>query len=281
MLFNTLIGWIPDGQVCKLARSPLEKVASTLGLRVRRLLADEYGKLYFLMLLVNDGDSMASWRIDFLGQASKAACLVYMDAGVAFLGSHSGDSQLVVIKESGVEVLQTFPNIAPILDFTVMDMGNRSSDAPVNEFSSGQARIVTGSGAFKDGSLRSVRSGVGLEDLGSIGEMGAPVSDISSLRSGAGADLDDTLVVSFVASTRVFRFSPNGEVEEVDNFRGFELSESTLYARSLPDGRAVQVTSSAVLLSDNDGGMVTDTWRPPNGTSITAVSGSGIPYSFR
>ena len=125
----------------------------------------------------------AGHQLDLLGETSRASTLVYLDGGKIFVGSHQGDSQVIQISKQNLEVIQTFANIAPILDFTVMDMGNRTADAPVNEFSSGQARIVTGSGAFKDGSLRSIRSGVGLEDLGSIGDMGAPVSEIFSLRS--------------------------------------------------------------------------------------------------
>ena len=238
----------------------------------RYVLADDYGTLYLLFVQQNGEGEYAGHRIDILGQTSRASTLVYLDAGRIFVGSHQGDSQVIQISERSLEIIQTIPNIAPILDFTVMDMGNRGSDAPVNEFSSGQARIVTGSGAFKDGSLRSVRSGVGLEDLGSIGEMGAPVSAIFSLRSSTAPEVEDTLVVSFVSNTRVFAFSSDGEVEEVENFRGFELGESTLYACSLPDGRAIQVVSSGVLLSDADAGMVLDTWRPPGGNSITAVS---------
>ena len=239
----------------------------------RYVLADDYGKLYLLFVQQNSEGEYAGHKIDVLGETSRASTLVYLDAGRIFVGSHQGDSQVIQISERSLEVVQTFPNIAPILDFAVMDMGNRSSDAPVNEFSSGQARIVTGSGAFKDGSLRSVRSGVGLEDLGSIGDMEAPVSSIFSLKSSAALEMEDTLVVSFVAHTRVFRFSSDGEVEEVESFRGFDLAESTLYTSSLPDGRAVQVTSSALFLSDAEGGMTTDTWRPPGDASITAVSG--------
>ena len=238
----------------------------------RYVLADDYGKLYLLFVQQSAEGEYAGHQIDVLGETSRASTLVYLDAGRIFVGSHQGDSQVIQISEKSLEILQVFPNIAPILDFTVMDLGNRSSDAPVNEVSSGQARIVTGSGAFKDGSLRSVRSGVGLEDLGSIGEMGAPVSSLFNLRSSAGVELDDALVVSFVAHTRVFTFAADGEVEEVESFRGFELGESTLYAGSLPDGRAVQVTNSAVFLSDAEGGMVTNTWRPPAGSTITAVS---------
>lgn len=238
----------------------------------RYVLADDYGRLYLLFVQQNVDGEYTGHQIDLLGITSRANVLVYLDGGRIFVGSHQGDSQVIQISERSLEVVQTFPNIAPILDFTVMDMGNRSSDAPVNEFSSGQARIVTGSGAFKDGSLRSVRSGVGLEDLGSIGDMGAPVTAIFSMRSSSAADLDDSLVVSFVGSTRVFRFSADGEVEEIESFRAFDLGESTLYAASLPDGRAVQVTSSAAVLADADGRMALDTWKPPAGTSITAVS---------
>lgn len=241
----------------------------------RYALADDYGKMYLLFIQQNAEGEYAGHQIDVLGETSRASTLVYLDEGRIFVGSNQGDSQVVQIKERGLEIVQTFPNIAPILDFTVMDMGNRSKEAVVNEFSSGQARIVTGSGAFKDGSLRSVRSGVGLEDLGSIAEMGAPVTSMFSLRSGAQSELVDTLVVSLVSHTRVFRFDEEGQVEEVGDFRGFDLGDATLHAGDLSDGRALQVTSSSVLLTEADSGMVTDTWRPPGEASITSVYADG------
>jgi DNA damage-binding protein 1 len=272
---ETRISYVDEWDYSVRAEEPLEEATVFVAWCAvddqRYVLADDYGRLYLLLVRQNADGEYAGHRIDVLGETSRASTLVYLDGGRVFVGSHQGDSQIIQISERSLEVVQTFDNVAPILDFTVMDMGNRSSDAPVNEFSSGQARIVTGSGAFKDGSLRSVRSGVGLEDVGAIGDMGAPVSGIFSLRSAGRVEMDDTLVVSFVSHTRVFLFSPDGEVEEVeDSFRGFRLDESTLYAYSLPDGRAVQVTSSALILSDAD--MVTDTWQPPSGQSITAVS---------
>ncbi|WPH04392.1 mono-functional DNA-alkylating methyl methanesulfonate N-term-domain-containing protein [Acrodontium crateriforme] len=235
----------------------------------RYVLADDYGKLYLLFIQQNDDGEYAGHQLDVLGETSRASTLVYLDEGRIFVGSHQGDSQVIQISERNIEVVQTFSNIAPILDFTVMDMGNRTADAPVNEFSSGQARIVTGSGAFKDGSLRSVRSGVGLEDLGSIGEMGAPVSAVFSLRSSTCTETADTLVVSFVTHTRVFVFASDGDVEEVESYRGFNMDESTLYAGDLPNGKVIQVTSQGVILAD------VQTWTPPKGSSITAVTANG------
>ena len=243
----------------------------------RFILADDYGKLYLLMVQQKSNGEYQSHQIDVLGETSRASTLVYLDEGRVFVGSHQGDSQIIQISPRKIEVLQTFSNIAPILDFTIMDMGNRSADAPVNEFSSGQARIVTGSGAFKDGSLRSVRSGVGLEDKGTLGDQGEPISAVFSLSSSSTAyEVVDTLIVSFVDHSSAIVFSEeDGEVEARDEFRGFDLSQSTLYAGNLSNLRALQVTSSAVLLTDADGGMVIDRWESPSGTTISSVAVDG------
>jgi DNA damage-binding protein 1 len=237
----------------------------------RFVLADEYGKLYLLMVLLSSKHDLDGWKLDVIGETSRASTLVYLDAGRIFVGSHQGNSQLIQITPGSIEILQTFPNIAPVLDFTVMDMGNRSSDAQVNEYSSGQARIVTGSGAFKDGSLRSVRSGVGLEDLGLIGDM-ENVIDIFSLKSSPESEFADTMVVSFIAQTRVFNFSSDGDVEEVDNFKGMDLSQSTLFATNLPSGKILQITSSAIQINDTESGMTLASWSPDGNSSIAAAS---------
>ncbi|KAK4893071.1 hypothetical protein LTR28_002244, partial [Elasticomyces elasticus] len=209
----------------------------------RFVLADEYGRLYLLMVKLSNRDEFEGWQLDQLGETSRASTLVYLDAGLVFVGSHQGDSQVIKITPQSMEIIQTFPNIAPILDFTVMDMGNRSSDAPVNEYSSGQARIVTGSGAYKDGSLRSVRSGVGLDNLGTIAEM-AHITGMFDLKIGPDGHLADTLIVSFINHTRVLHFDEVGEIEELPKLNAMSLDESTLFASSPPGNRALQVTSS-------------------------------------
>ena len=237
----------------------------------RWLIADDYGKLYLFMLLLRNEDEVQGWKLDMIGETSRASVLIYLDGGYVFLGSHQGDSQLIQIREKTIEVIQTFSNIAPILDFTIMDMGSRTGEGQTNEYSSGQARIVTGSGAFNDGSLRSVRSGVGLEDLGVLAEM-EHISDIFALRSSGTAEQVDTLIVSFVDETRVFRFSAEGEVEEVNEYKAFSLSEGTLLALNVSNDRVIQVTRSAVRLIDWESEMVVSEWAPADEQAITAVS---------
>ena len=237
----------------------------------RYVFADEYGKLYLFMLGIDEQHMVTGWQLDVIGQTTKASTLVYLGEGRVFVGSHQGDSQVITIRPQALEVAQTLPNIAPILDFTIMDMGNQSGEGPVNEFSSGQARLVTGSGAFKDGSLRSLRSGVGLEDLGLLDRM-ENVTDIFSLRSNPQSVFDDTLIVSFVDESRVFQFDPDGNVEEFGEFRGMRLDVGTLYAGNVAGGKMVHVIQKAILVSDLESGMVTADWKPTGKGAITAVS---------
>ena len=274
VLSETQITYIDDvsrEQLSEPLREPTIFCAWTHVEDLRWLLADEYGKLYFLMLLVVDGGEVTGWQLDCLGTTSRASCLVYLDGGYVFIGSHQGDSQVVQIQEQGVEVLQTFANIAPILDFAIMDMGSREGEGQTNEFSSGQARIVTGSGAYQDGSLRSVRSGVGLEELGSLGAM-EHITDLFALQSDPKSEYYDTLVASFTNETRIFLFDPVGEVEEVDAYNSFNLSEGTLLATNISQGRLLQVTKRSARILDLKGGMNVASWAAPTNQSITAVS---------
>lgn len=240
----------------------------------RFILADDYGRLFMFMLSMDKDDQVRSWKLDLIGKTSRASALVYLDAGYVFVGSHQGDSQVIRLGDKSIEVVQTFANIAPILDFTIMDMGNRSGEGQTNEYSSGQARIVTGSGAYQDGSLRSVRSGVGLEDVGVLGEM-EHISNLFDLRSSGSAVKADTLLVTFVNESRIFRFDAEGEVEELEEFAGLSLAETTLAASNIPQGRVLQVTSSRVRITDLDGGMVVSEWTPPLGKTITAGETNG------
>ena len=50
-------------------------------------------------------------------------------------------------------MLETFPNLGPIVDFSVVDLDRH-----------GQGQVVTCSGVQRDGSLRVVRNGVGIHE---------------------------------------------------------------------------------------------------------------------
>lgn len=56
-------------------------------------------------------------------------------------------------KGSNVEVMESYVNLGPIVDFSVVDLERQ-----------GQGQVVTCSGAYKDGSLRVVRNGIGINE---------------------------------------------------------------------------------------------------------------------
>lgn len=238
---------------------------------LRYLLGDEYGWLHLLTLVV-DAEVVTGMTVKKLLRISRPSTMVCLQDDLLFIGSHDGDSQVVELDldAKDAEVVQTLDNIAPIVDFTVMDMGSRSEEARANEFSSGQARIVTGSGAFQEGGLRSVRSGVGLEDIGLLGEMDN-IKGLYTLETD-NSGFHDTLVISFSTETRVFRFDSEGEVEEVDEFMGLAFEEHTILAANTSNGRILQITPSVALLIDSESGVTIASWRPGHGEIITAAS---------
>ncbi|WYZ45974.1 hypothetical protein EsH8_IX_000199 [Colletotrichum jinshuiense] len=234
-------------------------------------LSDDYGNLH-LLTIETEGVVVIGMTVRTLGVTSRASCLVYMGDGMLFLGSHYGDSQLLKIDvgEMTTKLIQTIPNIAPILDFSIMDLGNAGDSQVGNAFSSGQARIVAGCGVHQNGSLRSIRSSVGLEDIGVLEDL-QDVRGLFTLRS-HGSDKVDTLVVSFITETRVFRFDAEGGIEEVFEFQGLTLDRPTLVVSNLPNGQLLQVTASTVALFDSESGVTLSTWSVPDGKAIVNAS---------
>lgn len=53
--------------------------------------------------------------------------------------------------------MESFTNLAPIMDMCVVDLERQ-----------GQGQLVTCSGAFKEGSLRIIRNGIGIQEHASI-----------------------------------------------------------------------------------------------------------------
>ena len=237
----------------------------------RWILSDDYSHLYLLMLILDDQGNVNGWKLDRLGETSEASALVYLGNGLVYVGSHFGGSQVVRMLEESLEVVQTFPNIAPILDFFVMDMGNQSTQ--VNDYSSGKARLVSGSGGFQDGSLCSIRSGVGLDEQGILGDMEG-ITQIYAIKSPDSPSKDDTLIVSFIGETRVFQFSGEGEVDEKADFKGLSMSATTLLINNLGAEKLLQVTDACVQIIDMADDMVIHDWSPPARNKITAASGN-------
>ena len=69
--------------------------------------------------------------------------MTYLDNGVVFIGSRIGDSALVRLSTAAddagqyVQVMETFTNLAPIVDMCIVDLERQ-----------GQGQLITCSGIF-------------------------------------------------------------------------------------------------------------------------------------
>jgi DNA damage-binding protein 1 len=150
------------------------------------LLGDLHGNLHVLEAQ-SEGTRIVRLTLHDIGHISSPRALVLLDHSHCFVGSHYGDSQLLKVSLStrvkadreetpmevdedeaassqphrhddsvlSLEVVSTFTNLAPIVDFVVVE----------NEH---QSHVVTCSGSYNDGSLRIVSHGVGMAELASL-----------------------------------------------------------------------------------------------------------------
>lgn len=131
----------------------------------RYLLGDQHGMLYVLVLLKKADGACAGLALSRLGVTSIPSSVNYLDNGVVFVGSRFGDAQLIKLlptkaptqpTDECIEVLESYPNLGPILDMCLIPQ-YKTGGGP-------NTVVVTCSGAYKDGSLRVIRSGVGVQE---------------------------------------------------------------------------------------------------------------------
>lgn len=178
---------------------------------LRYLLGNMDGQLYMLFLGTVEtakGITVNSIKVEQLGEISIPECITYLDNGFLYIGSRHGDSQLVRLSAEAIDgsyviPVENFTNLAPILDIAVVDLDRQ-----------GQGQIITCSGSFKDGSLRIIRIGIGIQEHACIDLPG--IKGMWSLKVGIDdSPYENTLVLAFVGHTRILTLSGE-EVEETD-----------------------------------------------------------------
>mmetsp|Transcript_28073 Transcript_28073/g.43830 ORF Transcript_28073/g.43830 Transcript_28073/m.43830 type:complete len:992 (-) Transcript_28073:1819-4794(-) len=230
----------------------------------RYLVGDHFGKL-LVLVLVNDGSKVLGLKLDMLGETSCATTISYLDSGVVFIGSSFGDSQLIKLHPdkdengSNIEVLETFTNLGPIQDFCVVDLERQ-----------GQGQVVTCSGTMKDGSLRVVRNGIGINEQAAVELPG--IKGLWSLRESFDSEFDKYLVQSFLGETRVLEIADE-ELAETD-IEGFDHDAQTIFCSNVDGDCLVQVTETSLRLVSASMKTLVKEWLPPSGQRITVAAGN-------
>ncbi|XP_044728814.1 DNA damage-binding protein 1 isoform X2 [Chrysoperla carnea] len=238
---------------------------------LRYLLGDMAGHLFMLFLETEkkeDGTQIVKdLKVELLGEISIPECITYLDNGVLFIGSRLGDSQLIKLnskadqRDSYVTVMETFTNLAPILDMCVVDLERQ-----------GQGQMVTCSGGYKEGSLRIIRNGIGIQEHASIDLPG--IKGMWALQVASDTAYDNTLVLAFVGQTRVLSLSGD-EVEETE-IAGFTSDQQTLWCGNVANGQLVQITKRAVHLVNAATRQQVAEWKPPTDKNISVVAANTV-----
>ncbi|KAF8333519.1 mono-functional DNA-alkylating methyl methanesulfonate N-term-domain-containing protein [Cantharellus anzutake] len=240
----------------------------------RMLLADQYGRLAILLCLCTpDSGAINELKCRVLGEVNSPSTITYLNDGIVYVGSHFGDSQLVRILQtpvkhengtvSRVEVLETYKNIAPIVDAVITH-------------TDGSSQVVTCSGGYNAGSLRVVRKGADFKELVAVERM-PRISAMWPLRFPSYDKIDRFLLYSTLYSTALIDISDSGHLEEMtpDRFPDLERGRPTLAAGSLDgyDGNAfVQVTNNRVIILDLSIGAKISEWPTPKNSRRSIVS---------
>lgn len=247
----------------------------------RWLISDSTGSLYILGLdfettaasaassaAVNaTGKGVNGLTLERLGEATLASTLSYLDKGYVFVGSSFGDSQLVRLLHEAdpatnefLELVESYTSLAPIIDFTVMDLERQ-----------GEGQVVTCSGFAKEGSLRVIRNGIGIEEQAVVDLPG--VKGVWNLREKFTSRFDKYLVHSFSSETRIF--SIEDENMDETEIPGFDANTATLHASNVVNDHMIQVTRAKVKLVNCATLKCVDTWEVPDAdVRITMASSS-------
>ncbi|ALC47529.1 pic [Drosophila busckii] len=233
---------------------------------LRYLLGNMDGQLYMLFLGTNEtskGITVKDIKVEQLGEISIPECITYLDNGFLYIGSRHGDSQLVRLSSEAIDgsyviPVENFTNLAPILDIAVVDLDRQ-----------GQGQIITCSGSFKDGSLRIIRIGIGIQEHACIDLPG--IKGMWSLKVGIDdTPYENTLVLAFVGHTRILTLSGE-EVEETD-IPGFASDSQTFLCANVEHDQLIQVTAESVRLIKSATKALVCEWKPEGDRSIGVVS---------
>lgn len=132
--------------------------------------------------------------------------------------------------------------------------------------------MITCSGSFKEGSLRIIRNGIGIQEHACIDLPG--IKGMWALKLGIeDSSYDNTLVLAFVGHTRILTLT-NEEVEETE-ISGFLSDRQTFFCGNVDHDQIIQITSVSARLINTKSGALVHEWKPSDDGRISVVACNG------
>ncbi|RPA74921.1 hypothetical protein BJ508DRAFT_365942 [Ascobolus immersus RN42] len=213
----------------------------------RFLVGDMSGGLSILLLDINEKyERVKGLRLIPLGTTAPASKIVDLGKdSLYYIASATADSQIIQLSKTKphVKVVQTLTNFSPLLDLAIPEMAFAGREQKLESYLPSQSRVVAASGWEHTGTIRSIRSGIGLEVDGEVDLFGA--RQAWGVKKSKTDDFHDALIVGFVDETRAFGFDMDGSLEELAEYPGLKLNVESLLIGEY-DRYRVQVTRKGV-----------------------------------
>ena len=141
----------------------------------------------------------------------------------------------------------------------------------------GQGAMLTCSGAYKDGSLRVVRNGIGVREEADIELPG--IQGVWSLKTSPANEHYKMLVQTFATETRILALEPSEDEADAGELAlaecevpGFDATQRTLLCANIGEF-LLQVTQNSCRLVDPQSLQLVDEWRIPAASAGASSSG--------
>lgn len=234
------------------------------------LLGDLSGRLYMVYLeeeSFRPSDrklEVKDIRVELLGDTSIPQCITYLDNRMIFIGSKLGDSQLIKLLEDPqennyLEVCETYTNLGPIVDMCLVDLEKQ-----------GQGQLVTCSGNSKNGSLRIIRNGIGINEHASMELSG--IKGVWSLKVGRDQKKDNYLLLTFIEDSYLWLCEDEGDFDNNVEDDGFDRKKRTVLAANVAHNQIIQVTRESIRLIDSINKQLVNSWKLPTDNGIFKVN---------
>ncbi|EGD72266.1 hypothetical protein PTSG_00286 [Salpingoeca rosetta] len=231
----------------------------------RFLIGDSLRGGLALLVLEREEDQVQQIVYEPFGETVAPSTLAYLDNSVVFVGSVVGDSQVVKLEtdddnQNKIIVLDTHENIGSVLDMCSLPQA-----------SFGETRLVTASGAGKDGSLRVIQRGVNitssatvqLDDLQRVWVLTKPSGEAEA------ATEESFLALSFAGGLAFLQF-------EGEELCGFEVpsapSDPALLCSNVAENQWLFVTEDEVVLVCAETLARVAEWKAAEGQAIGACA---------
>lgn len=233
----------------------------------RYLLGDVSGRLFCLVLEANDVRldnnklEVKDMKLEYLGEVSSPECLTYLDNAIVYVGSKLGDSQLVKLltepDDNGnyIQVCETYTNLGPIVDMCLVDLEKQ-----------GQGQLVTCSGHAKDGTIRIIRNGIGINEHSALDHEG--VKAVWALKLGPDQKKDNHILITLKKDqiedenySYLWHCEDDGEFDNITSGHGFETKQQTMLCANVAFDQVIQVSQYSVRLINAINKELVDIWK--------------------